>query len=143
MADGNPTLSVQVVSPEQVLYEGEAEMVVCRTSDGDIAFLPGHVPFLGALGIAKVRALLPDGGEQTVAVHGGFVEVNHDKVIVLSDVAELPEQIDVARAQEAKRRAEATLAADELDEEAAAALARAELRLEVAGVTSGPAPTGG
>jgi F-type H+-transporting ATPase subunit epsilon len=143
VADGNPTLSVQVVSPEQVLYEGEAEMVVCRTSDGDIAFLPGHVPFLGALGIAKVRALLPDGGEQTVAVHGGFVEVNHDKVIVLSDVAELPEQIDVARAQEAKRRAEAALAANELDEEAAAALARAELRLEVAGVTSGPAPTSG
>jgi F-type H+-transporting ATPase subunit epsilon len=143
VADGNPTLSVQVVSPEQVLYEGEAEMVVCRTSDGDIAFLPGHVPFLGTLGIAKVRALLPDGGEQTVAVHGGFVEVNHDKVIVLSDVAELPEQIDVARAQEAKRRAEAALAANELDEEAAAALARAELRLEVAGVTSGPAPTGG
>jgi F-type H+-transporting ATPase subunit epsilon len=143
VADDNPTLQVQVVSPEQVLYEGDAEMVVCRTSDGDIAFLPGHVPFLGALGIAKVRAVLAGGGEQTVAVHGGFVEVSHDKVIVLSDVAELPEQIDMARAQAARSRAEAELVAHEHDEDAAAALARAELRLEVAGVAPGALPTPG
>ncbi|HEV3451477.1 MAG TPA: ATP synthase F1 subunit epsilon [Acidimicrobiia bacterium] len=136
MADANPTLDVQVVSPERVLYEGQAEMLVCRTSDGEIAFLPGHVPFLGALGVAKVRALLPGGGEQAVAVHGGFVEVSHDRVIVLSDVAELPEQIDVGRAQAARTRAEAELTANEEDEEAAAALARAELRLDVAGAAT-------
>jgi F-type H+-transporting ATPase subunit epsilon len=136
VADANPTLDVQVVSPERVLYEGQAEMLVCRTSDGEIAFLPGHVPFLGALGVAKVRALLPGGGEQAVAVHGGFVEVSHDRVIVLSDVAELPEQIDVGRAQAARTRAEAELTANEEDEEAAAALARAELRLDVAGAAT-------
>ena len=135
MADDNPTLEVQVVSPERVLYEGRAEMVVCRTSDGEIAFLPGHVPFLGALGVAKVRALLPS-GEQAVAVHGGFVEVSHNRVIVLSDVAELPEQIDVPRAEEARRRAEAARDLNPEDEEALAALARAELRLEVAGVSA-------
>src|SRR4030095_15019558 len=100
----NPTLHVQVVSPEQVLYEGDAEMVVCRTADGDIAFLPGHAPLLGALGVAKVRAILPDGGEVVVAVHGGFVEVSNDRVIVLSDVAELPEHIDVGRAHRAKQQ---------------------------------------
>jgi F-type H+-transporting ATPase subunit epsilon len=136
VADANPTLDVQVVSPERVLYEGQAEMLVCRTSDGEIAFLPGHVPFLGALGVAKVRALLPGGGEQAVAVHGGFVEVSHDRVIVLSDVAELPEQIDIGRAQAARTRAEAELTANEEDEEAAAALARAELRLDVAGAAT-------
>jgi F-type H+-transporting ATPase subunit epsilon len=135
VAEGNPTLEVQVVSPERVLYEGHAEMVVCRTSDGEIAFLPGHVPFLGALGIAKVRALLPEGGEEAVAVHGGFVEVSHDQVIVLSDVAERREQIDVERAQAARARAESRLAANEDDEEAQAALARALVRLDVAGVT--------
>jgi F-type H+-transporting ATPase subunit epsilon len=138
VADGNPTLSVQVVSPEQILYEGDAEMVVCRTADGDIAFLPGHMPFLGALGIARVRALLPGGAEQVAAVHRGFVEVRHDRVIVLSDVAELPEQIDVARAEEARQRAQAVLREHEHDEDAAAALARAELRLEVAGAPSRP-----
>ena len=135
MPDGNPTLEVQVVSPERVLYEGRAEMVVCRTSDGEIAFLPGHVPFLGVLDIAKVRALLPEGGEEAVAVHRGFVEMSHDRVIVLSDVAERGEQIDVERAQAARARAESRLAANEEDEEAQAALARALVRLDVAGVT--------
>ena len=112
----NPPLQVEVVSPEPVLYEGEGDMVVCRTADGDIAFLPGHAPFLGALGIAKVRVILPDGGEQAIAVHGGFVEVSNDRVIVLSDVAELPEQIDVSRAEAAKQRAESALASDANDE---------------------------
>lgn len=129
------TTKVMVVSPEQVLYEGDAEMVVCRTIDGDIAFLPGHAPFLGALGTAAVRVILPD-HETTIAVHEGFVEVSADHVVVLSDVAELPDQIDTARAQRAKERAETALAADETDGEAAAALARANLRLEVAGETT-------
>ena len=124
-------LHVEVVSPEQVLYSGEGDMVVCRTTDGEIAFLPGHEPFLGSLVTGKVRVLQGD-GEQAVAVHGGFVEVAHSHVVVLSDVAELPEQIDVARAEEARSRAEQALRADGDDEEARAALARAELRLEVA-----------
>jgi F-type H+-transporting ATPase subunit epsilon len=129
-------LQVEVVSPEEVLYSGEGDMVVCRTADGDIAFLPGHAPFIGALGVAKVRVLFPGSGEQAIAVHGGFVEVGHDRVIVLSDVAELPEQIDVERAREAQARAEAALARDDLDEAAAAALARALLRLDVAGAAA-------
>lgn len=134
MPDSNPTLHVQVVSPEQILYEGEGEMVVCRTDEGEIAFLPGHAPLLGALGVAKVRVILPGAGEYTVAVHGGFVEVSNDRVIILSDVAELPEQIDAARATTAKAKAEAALAADGDDELAMGALARAALRLEVGGV---------
>jgi F-type H+-transporting ATPase subunit epsilon len=143
MADAG-SLDVQVVSPEKILYEGAGDMVVARTADGDIAFLPGHAPFLGALGVAKVRVILPTStthpdGEQVIAVHAGFVEVSHDRVIVLSDVAELPEQIDPDRAQAAKARAEAALAANEHDADAAEALARANLRLEVAGVA--PAAT--
>ena len=124
--------AVQLVSPERVLYQGDAEMVVCRTTDGEIAFLPGHVPFVGALGVAKVRIILPEKGEVAVAVHGGFVEVSGDHVTILSDVAELPEQVDVVRAQTAKENAAQRVAADAADEDAEAALARAELRLEVA-----------
>jgi F-type H+-transporting ATPase subunit epsilon len=130
-------LHVMVVSPEQVLFEGDAEMVVARTTDGDIAFLPGHAPFLGALGTAAVRVILPEGespSEVGIAVHEGFVEVNGEHVVVLSDVAELPDQIDVARARASKERAEAAVAANEDDEDATAALARANLRLDVAGV---------
>jgi F-type H+-transporting ATPase subunit epsilon len=132
----NPTFPVIIVSPEQVLYEGEGEMVVCRTTEGEIAFMPGHQPLLGALGTAKVRVIQPD-GEQTAAVHEGFVEVTGERVVVLSDVAELPDQIDVSRAQAAKERAEAMLRSDPEDEASKAALARAELRLEVAGAAPG------
>jgi F-type H+-transporting ATPase subunit epsilon len=128
-------LTVDIVSPERVLYTGEGDMVVCRTSEGEIAFLPGHVPFLGALGIGVVRILLPQEGEQAAAVHGGFVEVSNDRVIVLSDVAELAESIDVDRARQARQRAEERLAADADDEDAQAALLRATTRLEVAGAT--------
>ena len=132
----NPTFPVIIVSPEQVLYEGEGEMVVCRTTEGEIAFMPGHQPLLGALGTAKVRVIQPE-GEQTAAVHEGFVEVTGDRVVVLSDVAELPEQIDVARAQAAKDRAETGLRSEPENEELLAALARADLRLEVAGASTG------
>lgn len=125
-------LHVELVSPEAVLYEGEADQVVCRPTDGEIAFLPGHQPFVGALVTYPVRILLPGSGEVVAAVHGGFVEVRDDRVTILSDVAELPEQIDVVRAQTAKEAVEQTLAGNPDDEEAQAALARAELRLQVA-----------
>ncbi|GMU79452.1 MAG: ATP synthase epsilon chain [Acidimicrobiia bacterium] len=126
-------LHVEIVSPERVLYSGEGDMVVARAATGDIAFLPGHAPYLGALGVAAVRVLLPQSGEQAAAVHGGFVNVSGDHVIVLSDVAELPEQIDVERARAAEARAQDALRVDDTDEDAKAALARARVRLEIAG----------
>ncbi len=73
-----------------------------------------------------------DGTQAWFAVHGGFVEVSHNQVIILSDVAEPADGIDVARATEAKTRAEEALRADADDEVAAAALLRADVRLEVA-----------
>jgi F-type H+-transporting ATPase subunit epsilon len=124
---------VQLVSPEQVLFDGEAEMVVCRPVEGAIAFLNGHVPYLGALADDEVRMILPGEGEEAAAVHGGFVQMTGDHLVVLSDLAELKEQIDVGRAETAKRRAEETLARDPENENALAALARAETRLKVAG----------
>jgi F-type H+-transporting ATPase subunit epsilon len=124
-------LHVELVSPERILFEGEAEMVVCRTTEGEIAFLTGHAPFLGALGVATVRVISP-GSVVVAAVHGGFVEVRDDRVIILSDVAELPDQIDLERARSARQRAEELLRADEADADALAALARATVRLELA-----------
>src|SRR3954447_3414126 len=133
-------LEVQVVSPERILYSGQATMVICRTTGGgDIAFLTGHAPFIGALATWPVEVVAAEGPRQRVAVHGGFVEVSNDRVTLLSDVAELPEQIDVHRAEREKNRAEPPLRTDPDDEEAKAALARAEVRLEVA--TATPATT--
>jgi F-type H+-transporting ATPase subunit epsilon len=126
-------MQVQLVSPEQVLYEGEAKMVVVRTlGGGDIAFESNHAPFLGALDTWSARVKYEDGSQLWFAVHGGFVEVSHDHVIILSDVAELPPDIDVGRAEAAKARAEEALRADPEDTTAQAALQRAEVRLEVA-----------
>lgn len=132
-------LHVEVVSPESILFEGEADQVVCRPTGGEIAFLPGHQPFVGALEVYPVRVLLPGSGEVVIAVHGGFVEVRDDKVTVLSDVAELPDQIDVVRARTALESATARVAADGDDAEAVAAVARAELRIKVAEGSSAPA----
>jgi len=129
-------LHVALVSPERVLYEGEAQMVVCRPADGEIAFLPGHVPFVGALGPYPVRVIRDGAPDVIAAVHAGFVEMRDDRVTVLSDVAELPDQIDVLRAETAKEAAERTLAGDPDNPVVAAALARANLRLEVARATT-------
>lgn len=112
-------------------------MVICRTTTGDIAFLPGHVPFIGVLATHPVRVLLEEGGEQIIAVHQGFVEVSPPedgttRVTILSDVCELAETIEVARAQQAKSSAESALASDPEDVEAVAALKRANVRLSVA-----------
>ena len=124
-------LDVQLVSPEQILFEGEAEMVVCRPVDGEIAFLAGHVPYLGALRDDSVRILTSGGGETAAAVHGGFVEVSHDRVTILSDVAELASQIDVTRARQAADRAEGHMR-DSHDAECEAALRRAHVRVQLA-----------
>ncbi len=128
------TFAVQVVSPEQILFEDDADMVVCRTlGGGDIAFLTGHAPFLGALAVWPVVVHRPDGAKVRIASHGGFVQVTGDRVILLSDVAELGADIDAERARAALGRAEEALRADADDVEAQAAAQRARARLEVAG----------
>jgi F-type H+-transporting ATPase subunit epsilon len=124
-------MQVELVSPERVLYTGQAQMVLARTSDGEIGFLPNHAAFIATLAPGRVRIVKEDGGEELAAVHSGFVEVRDNRVIILSDVAELAGQIDVERARRAKQAAEEKLRAGE-DPEAEAALARAETRIEVA-----------
>ncbi|MCY3785343.1 MAG: ATP synthase F1 subunit epsilon [bacterium] len=130
------SLRVELVSPEEVVLETTASMVLVRTTDGDIAFQPGHVPFVGVLLPERVRIYGDDGDTELIAVHSGFVEVSGDKVAILSDVAELAGDIDVDRATVAAERARAALGEDPDDTEAAAALKRAEVRLAVAAGTA-------
>ena len=127
------TMQVELVSPEKVVFSGEATQVITRTlGGGEIAFLPGHAPFLGALTESHTRITLADGTNLDVAVHGGFVQVGHNKVSILSDIAELGDQIDRGRAMAAAERAEAALRVEH-DDEAAAALSRAHARLNASG----------
>ncbi|MEY2414836.1 MAG: F-type H+-transporting ATPase subunit epsilon [Ilumatobacteraceae bacterium] len=128
------TMQVELVSPEKVVFSGEATQVITRTlGGGEIAFLPGHAPFLGALTENHTRITLADGSQLDVAVHGGFVQVADNKVSILSDIAELGDQIDRTRATAAKERAEAALRGSEPDREAEAALNRANARLNASG----------
>jgi F-type H+-transporting ATPase subunit epsilon len=127
------TMQVELVSPEKVIFSGEATQVITRTlGGGEIAFLPGHAPFLGALDDNHTRITLADGSQLDVAVHGGFVQVADNKVSILSDLAELGEDIDRSRATAAKERAEAALGTDD-DDEAKSALGRANARLNASG----------
>jgi F-type H+-transporting ATPase subunit epsilon len=130
-------MRVELVSPERVLFSGEATQVVTRVlGSGEIAFLPGHAPYLGALTENHTRIWLTDGTILDVAVHGGFVQVSNNTVSILSDVAELGQHVDRTRATEARVRAEQELgkAADDGAElEAKAALARANARLAASG----------
>jgi len=124
---------VELVSPERVLFSGEATMVRTRTvGGGDIAFLPGHAPFLGALETDTVTMQLADGSIEVAAIHGGFISVSDDSVKILSDLAELKSQIDVQRAQAAQERAEDAVRRGD-DFEAEAALRRANARLKAVG----------
>ncbi len=125
-------MQVAVVSPEGTTYSGEASMVVCRTvGGGDIAFMAGHIPFIGVLAIHEAK-VVNDDGDEVFAVHQGFVQIAGETVTILSDVSEAKSEIDVTRAQAAKERAEAAISADEDDDAAVAALARAETRIRVA-----------
>ncbi len=129
-------LNVEVVSAERVVYTGEADMVVAPGSLGVLGILPKHAPLLTSLnpGILRIR----QGGDEVVmAVSGGFLQINNDRVEVLTDAAERADEIDVARAEEARRRAEQMLAEQPRGrgseaESAEAALRRSLARLKVA-----------
>lgn len=129
------SMIVEVVSPEEVLYSGEATMVITRTiGGGEIAFQPGHAAFLGALQECHTRVYLADGSVEDIAVHGGFVEVSNSKVSILSDAAELGSAVDVDRAKAAMQRAEEVLRHSH-DAEAISALSRAHARLNAARIS--------
>jgi F-type H+-transporting ATPase subunit epsilon len=121
---------VSLVTPERILFEGEAEMVTMRSGGGDIAFLAGHEPYVSTVEIGVVRIDVSEGERHRFAAHGGFVEVTAGTVTVLSGIAERADEIDVARAQRAKDEAEQRASAGD-DAEAEAALQRANARLEL------------
>ncbi|HLF23461.1 MAG TPA: F0F1 ATP synthase subunit epsilon, partial [Burkholderiales bacterium] len=102
------TLHLEIVTQERRLFTGEVDMVVAPGSDGEMGILPHHASLLTTLkeGVLRVKH---DGREDLFSVGGGFMEVQPDRVIVLADAAERAEEIDLARAEEARRRAEELL----------------------------------
>ena len=127
-------IRLDIVTPEKVAYSDDANMVIARTTAGDIGILPGHAPLIAALVTWPLR-IVTDNGEIQISLCGGFIEVQPEKITILANCAELPEEIDVPRAQTAKERAESRLqgSKDAIDvARAEAALKRAMIRLTVA-----------
>ena len=117
-------LHVELVAADRSVWSGEATLVVARTESGDIGVMPGHQPLLGVLQTGPVTIRTSAGGTVVAAVHGGFISFADDKLSVLAEVAELADEIDVARAERGLERARA--------EADAAAERRAEVRLVAA-----------
>jgi len=127
------TLTVSVVTPDGPVLEDTFDMVSCKAESGELGILPGHIPLVAPLSISSVR-LKRENTENHLAVNGGFMEVQPDKVTILAQSAEKPADIDVQRANEAKKRAERRLQSkqDDIDfKRAELALKRAMNRLNV------------
>lgn len=133
MADG---LTLEIATPIRLVVSEQVDEVVVPGVEGYFGVLAGHAPFLTTLGIGELT-YRKGRDEFHLAVAGGFCEVRNDKVIVLADMAERPEEIDRDRAERARQRAEQRLSGRSQEEvdyaRAAAALARALTRLQVAG----------
>ena len=129
MADAK--LDVALVAVDREIWSGEATFVRARTVDGEIGILPGHWDHLSVLvpgGVVDIRTGDGADGRTLAAVHGGFMLVHDDTVRILAETAELGADVDVSRARQALDRARGSD-----DDEAAAAVARAEARLAASG----------
>jgi len=132
MAD-NKYFKVKVITPERIFFEGDADLLELKTSEGDIGILAGHIP-LTAILAPGVMKITKDGEVKEAALLDGFVEILQDRVTVLAEACEWPDEIDENRAKEAKIRAERRLSEGDGDlARAEMALRRALIRIDVVG----------
>lgn len=129
------TFNLQIISPTRVFYDDQVDMVEMKTTEGEIGVLAGHIPLTTILepGILKIKTA---DGVREAALHDGFVQIQKNRVTVLAESCEWPEEIDRNRAEEAKERAERRLksGAREVDMvRAELALKKALIRIDMAG----------
>ena len=127
MAEENKNFRLEIITPDRVFYEGEASMVEFTSVDGEMGVYKHHIPLTTVLAPGIVTITEPE-GKKEAAIHAGFAQILGDKVTFLAEIAEWPDEIDVARAEAAKARAEERLHnhAAEID------VARAEIALKKA-----------
>jgi F-type H+-transporting ATPase subunit epsilon len=128
-------LEVEVVTGERTVYsETDVDMVVVPGSDGSLGILPKHAPLISTLATGELR-IKKGSSEESIVIFGGFVEVTPTKVVILADTAERVEEIDVARAEIARKKAEEALASIKDKQtlaEAELAMRRAVTRIKIA-----------
>ncbi|MGG1519784.1 F0F1 ATP synthase subunit epsilon [Paenibacillus oryzisoli] len=131
------TFLLEIVTPERKVYAEDVNMVSVKGVAGELGILPNHIPLVTPLKIAPITVKKQGQKDQVLAVNGGFMEVRKDKVVILAESAELPEQIDIDRAKAAKERAEKRLAETKQEnvdfKRAEASLQRALNRIGVSG----------
>lgn len=124
---------LEIVTPDRVFYDNDVEMVIAKTTEGDIGVLAGHIPLVAPLTISKLTIKL-DGTDKEAAISGGFIKVAKGGTTIIVDAAEWPEEIDEKRAEEAKERAERRLSSKAADIDtfrAEIALRKAINRMEI------------
>ena len=107
MAD---TFALRIIEPDNVFYEGDVEMAEFNTTEGEIGIYRNHVPMTVIIKPGVLTITEPD-GEKKAALHAGFAEILPDKVTILAEAIEWPDEIDVERAQSAEERARERIAA--------------------------------
>ena len=131
-------IKLEIISPNKVVYSADIDMLIVRSIAGDLGIMPKHAPLLAGLVPHAMRAMI-DGTENLIAVSGGFIQVQPDKIIVLASAAELPIEIGINRAKKAYERAQKRLESFKENPEvksdvdtlrARAALERAKARLK-------------
>lgn len=135
MADANRLFKVQIITPDRVFYTGEADFIEFTTVEGEIGVYKDHIPLTTVLAPGVVTVHNGE-EEKKAAVHSGFAEILGDQVTLLAEVAEWPGEIDIARAQAAKERAEQRIRDHQNDidlKRAEYALRKALIRIDTAG----------
>ncbi len=137
MAD-NSVITVSIVTPDGKVYEHTASMIVVSTQSGQLGIMANHVPIIATLDVDETRVKYDD-KEDDIAVNGGFIEFSNNVATIVADSAETQNDIDIARAEKAKKNAQQRIAEARLRQDKAAldraqvALRRAINRINVAG----------
>jgi F-type H+-transporting ATPase subunit epsilon len=104
------TIRLEIVTPERLAYEDDVDAVTLPGIEGELGVLPHHAPLITTLGLGELR-IRKGGSEEGFAIVGGFLQVRPDKVVVMAETADMASEIDLERAQEARREAERAIAA--------------------------------
>lgn len=117
MADDKHMLNVNIVTPDGLVYDHRATMVVVRSTDGDLGIMANHEPIVAPLQIGEVRVRRVDkpGHEDRIAVNGGFMEMKDNMASIIADSAERARDIDLTRAEAARERAQRRIDAAKQD----------------------------
>ena len=127
MAEGNNLFELEIVTPDRIFYQGEASMVEFTAQDGDIGVYKNHIPLTTVIA-PGILTITEAEGKKQAALHAGFAQILPEKITILAEVIEWPDEIDHNRAEEAKKRAEDRIREHTEDID----IARAEIALKKA-----------